>query len=375
MAEALQPSAIAVPRVLAFIEALGVTGPARNLLETASCIDLHVATYRRATASRAHHDGVDAFAGAVRARGVPVHILVERYPFDPFLLHWVARTIRRVKPDLVQSHNIKSHALIACTHGHTPWVAFHHGYTSTDFKVRAYNRVDRWALRHANAVVTPCSAFAADLAHAGVDGRRITVVHNAVRPATPMDAAAARRALCLESEHVIVAVGRLSREKGHDVLIDACAALPQSLREQTTVVIAGEGPERPLLGRLAAARGVRLRLDGHRGDVRPWYAAADVFVLPSRSEGSPNVLLEALAAGCPIVATRVGGVPEIAEDGVSASLVPAGQPQGLASAIEAVLTTPALATRLAEGALRAAARFTTGARAAALQAVYARVQA
>jgi|SRR5262245_7689089 len=374
MAGALQPSAPAVPCVLAFIEALGVTGPARNLLETAPCIDLHVATYRRGTGSRAHRDGVRAFADAVKARGVPVHVLTERHPFDPFLLRAVARTIDRVKPDLVQSHNIKSHALIACTHGRTPWVAFHHGYTTTDLKVRAYNRVDRWALRRATAVVTPCSAFAADLTSAGVDGGRITVVHNAVRPLVPMDAAAARRALCLESDHVVVAIGRLSREKGHDVLIEACAALPRSLRERTAVVIAGEGPERARLARLAAVRGVRLRLDGHRDDVRPWYAAADVFVLPSRSEGSPNVLLEALAAGCPIVATRVGGVPEIAEDGVSASLVAACEPRGLASAIEMLLTTPALATRLAEGARRAAARFTTGARVAALQAVYARVQ-
>jgi glycosyltransferase involved in cell wall biosynthesis len=375
MAGPLQPGTSAVPRVLAFIEALGVTGPARNLLDTAPCIDLHVATYRRAAASRAHHDGVDAFADAVKARGVPVHILVERHRFDPLLLRAVARTIGTVKPDLIQSHNIKSHALLACTHGRTPWVAFHHGYTDTDLKMRAYNRVDRWALRRASAVITPCSAFAADLASAGVDGSRVTIVHNAVRPPSPMDAAAARRALCLESEHVVVAIGRLSREKGHDVLIDACAALPQPLRVRTALVIAGDGPERPRLARLAAARGVRLRLDGYRDDVRPWYAAADVFVLPSRSEGSPNVLLEALAAGCPIVATRVGGVSEIAEDGVSASLVPADQPRALASAIESVLTTPALAARLAEGARRAAARFTPGSRMEALQAVYARVQA
>jgi len=371
----LQPSDSAVPRVLAFIEALGVTGPARNLLETAPCIDLHVATYRRAAASRAHHDGVHAFADAVKARGIPVHILVERHRFDPLLLRAVTRTIGTVKPDLIQSHNIKSHALLACTHGRTPWVAFHHGYTDTDLKMRVYNRVDRWALRRASAVVTPCSAFAADLASAGVDGSRVTIVHNAVRPPSPMDAAAARRALCLESEHVVVAIGRLSREKGHDVLIDACAALPPPLRARTALVIAGDGPERPRLARLAAARGVRLRLDGYRDDVRPWYAAADVFVLPSRSEGSPNVLLEALAAGCPIVATRVGGVSEIAEDGVSASLVPADQPRALASAIERVLTTPALAARLAEGARHAAARFTPGSRIEALQAVYARVQA
>jgi glycosyltransferase involved in cell wall biosynthesis len=364
-----------VPRVLAFIEALGVTGPARNLLETASCIDLHVATYRRRAASRAHHAGVDAFADAVRARGLPVHVLAERHAFDPFLLGSVSRVIRRVAPDLVQTHNIKSHALMACARGRMPWVAFHHGYTDTDAKVRAYNRIDRWALRRADAVVTPCSAFADDLCRAGVDRERISVVPNAVGPMPPLDRAAARRALRLEGDRVVVAIGRLSREKGHDVLIDACAALPEPLRGRTALLIAGEGPERPRLARLAAARGVRLRLDGFHDDVRPWYAAADVFVLPSRSEGSPNVLLEALAAGCPVIATRVGGVADIAEDGVSASLVPADDWRRLAGAIEAVLTTSELARRLADGARRAAARFTPGSRAAALQAVYARVRA
>ena len=364
-----------MPRVLAFIEALGVTGPARNLLATAGAIDLHVATYRRASASRAHHAGVDALVDAVKSRGVPMHVLDERHPFDPTLLLSVCRTIRRIAPDVVQSHNIKSHALVACTRGHRRWIAFHHGYTDTDFKTRAYNRFDRWPLRCADAVVTTCAAFAGSLSCAGVDGRRITVVHNAVEPPPPIDPVHARRALQLDRGYSVVAIGRLSREKGHDVLVDACAALPPALRERITLAIAGDGPERAPLLQRAAARGVRLRLDGFHEDVRAWYAAADVFVLPSRSEGSPNVLLEALAAGCPIVATSVGGVPEIAVDDVSARLVPAEQPQRLAAAIEAVLTTPALARRLAEGARSAATRFNRASRLAALQAVYARVLA
>jgi glycosyltransferase involved in cell wall biosynthesis len=364
-----------VPRVLAFIEALGVTGPVRNLFRTAGSVDLHVATYRRGSGGRAHHDGIDALVDAARGRGVPLHVLDERHAFDPALLWRIARVIRAVGPHVVQTHNIKSHALVACQRNRPRWIAFHHGYTDTDRKQRFYNRIDRWTLRRADAVVTTCSAFAGDLAAAGVDRRRITVLHNAVEPQRPIEMERARRALCLDSDHTVVAIGRLSREKGHDLLIDACAALPAGIRERTMLVIAGDGPEQPALVRRAAARGVRLRMDGYHEDVRAWYAAADAFVLPSRSEGSPNVLLEAFAAGCAVVAAGVGGVPEIAEDGVSAWLVPGSDPGALASGIEAVLTDSRLAARLRQGALAAAARFTPAARASALDALYAQVQA
>jgi glycosyltransferase involved in cell wall biosynthesis len=334
-----------------------------------------VATYRRFSAGRAHHDGIDALVDAARAQRVPVHVLTERHPFDPTLLLRVADTIRRVRPDVVQTHNIKSHALVACTRRRPRWLAFHHGYADINRKQRVYNRLDRWALRRADGVVTTCSAFADDLALAGVDRRRITVLHNAVEPQRPIEMERARRALSLDGDFIVISVGRLSRDKGHDLLIDACAALPPATRDRTMVVIAGDGPEHPSLVRRAVSHGVRLRLDGFQEDVRAWYAAADVFVLPSRSEGAPNVLLEALAAGCAVVATRVGGVPDIADDGVSACLVPGDDARALSRGIEAVLTDRDLAPRLRQGALAAAARFTPAARASALHAIYAQVQA
>ena len=78
----------------------------------------------------------------------------------------------------------------------------------------------------------PCAAFADDLAAAGVERRRITVLHNGVEPQRPIEMQRARRAFCLDAERTVVAIGRLSREKGHDLLIDACAALPPPLRDQ-----------------------------------------------------------------------------------------------------------------------------------------------
>jgi len=365
-----------MPRVLAFMEALGLTGPARNLLDTAGAVDLSVATYRRQPAPAAHHDGVDVFVAAVRRRGVPVHLIGERRALDAAVASRVSRTIAEVHPDVVQTHHIKSHALVAAAPARRriPWVAFHHGYTTTDLKVRLYNQIDRWSLPRADAVVTTCAPFADALTKAGVDPRRISVLHNAAPEIqSHSDRAVARRSLGLEgAAAIVVAAGRLSREKGHDVLVDACAALAELTSIDPLLVIAGDGPERARLAARARQRGVRLRLDGFQSDLGPYYAAADVVALPSRSEGSPNVLLEAMAAGCPIVATSVGGVPEIA-GGDAASLVAPDRPLDLARALAQVLNSSALAEQLGRAARRRASRFTATARTAALLDLYARL--
>src|SRR5215207_435314 len=107
--------------------------------------------------------------------------------------------------------------------------------------------------------------------------------------------------------------------------------------QRLCVLIVGSGPEGKRLERQAAAAGVPVRFVGFQPAVTAYYAAADLFVLPSRSEGSPNVLLEALAAGCATIATRAVGVPEIVEDGISAKLVSPERPAELRDAIAHLL--------------------------------------
>jgi glycosyltransferase involved in cell wall biosynthesis len=117
---------------------------------------------------------------------------------------------------------------------------------------------------------------------------------------------------------VIVSIGRLSREKGHDDLVHAIAGVREmDPGLKFKVLLVGDGPEREHLE--ATVADLRLSNEilfvGHVSDVAPFYSIADVMALPSHSEGSPNVLLEAMAAGIPSVATEVGGVPEIADGG------------------------------------------------------------
>jgi glycosyltransferase involved in cell wall biosynthesis len=110
---------------------------------------------------------------------------------------------------------------------------------------------------------------------------------------------------------------------------------------------------------------------GHTSNVWPYYSLADVFALPSHSEGSPNALLEAMAAGVPIVACKVGGVPETVEDGSSALLVPPAKPAAMASALHRILEDPVLAKRLAaKAAERLVGRFSPESRYQALLEIY-----
>jgi glycosyltransferase involved in cell wall biosynthesis len=169
-------------------------------------------------------------------------------------------------------------------------------------------------------------------------------------------------------------VGRLSHEKGHLDFLEALAALKRR-GVNFHALIVGEGPERAPIERLRARLQLTaaVTLGGQQNDVRPYYAAATLYVMPSHSEGSPNALLEAMAAGKPVVASEVGGIPEIVTGGRNGLLTPPRNPQALAGAIERLLKDPLEAARLAENAARETERFTYQAYHRALAGVYQRV--
>ncbi|MCC6767262.1 MAG: glycosyltransferase [Deltaproteobacteria bacterium] len=208
-----------------------------------------------------------------------------------------------------------------------------------------------------------------DVIPSGVDTNRF-------RPGA--DRAAAKAALGLDAATpVIGTVGRLEPRKGTATLIAAVHALGDAGRTLAAVVV-GDGPLRSEIERDVAARGLasRVRLLGDRADVREVLAALDAFVLPSRTEGMSNALLEAMAMGLPVVATTVGGNPEVVADGRSGLLVPAGDPDAMAAAVGRVLDDGALATRLGSAARRVVEeRYGSRSMVRRLEAVYAAVAA
>jgi glycosyltransferase involved in cell wall biosynthesis len=377
-------------RLLALMEATTVTGPAkllidfcgraRSLADTepgATRVETSVVTFQRGDPAAPNR-----FVEAARAAGVEVDVIRERFRFDPGVVAQLRRVFELRAPDIVETHMIKSHFLVrlAGLARRRPWVAFHHGYTTTDLKMRLYNQINRLTLPYATRVATVCGPFARQLERAGVRPERVFVRHSSVAAADARAGEVEARGLrarlgVAEGERVILSVGRLSREKGHADLVRALGHLAEtSPGLKFKAVIVGDGPERASLEAESASLGLKGRVvfAGHANDVRPFYAAADCMALPSHSEGSPLALLEAMAAGLPVVATAVGGVPEVAADGETALLVRARDPRAFASALARVLSDETLARSLAANAsARVASDFSPEARARALVEFYA----
>lgn len=173
--------------------------------------------------------------------------------------------------------------------------------------------------------------------------RVIHEIPNGVTLPERIDRQAARRALGLaDATPVVLYAGRLAREKGTSLL---SAAWLQVSVPGAQLIVVGDGPERRLLD---GKPGVRI--DGFVHDVSPYYAAADVFVLPSESEGISNALLEAMAYGLPVVATAVGGNQHVIANAEVGILSPPGDARALATSLEALLLDPARAQRMGAAA-------------------------
>jgi glycosyltransferase involved in cell wall biosynthesis len=241
-------------------------------------------------------------------------------------------------------------------------------------------RLTRWTLQHCDAAIAVSGALAqnaADLAEGRVQPR---VIYNGVAEdfQTVTGRSAARRQLGLpEAAQIILFVGRCEMDKGAGELLEAFAAIAAQF-PAAQLVLAGDGGARPELERRTRSKnwGTRVRFAGlvGRAQIGSYFRAADVFVLPSYGEGMPNALLEAMAAGVPCVATRVGGIPEAIEDGVNGLLIPAQSGSAVASAVHRLLDSPAFAAQLgaaAQGTIRR--RFTWSANAQSHLQIYAEV--
>ncbi len=174
---------------------------------------------------------------------------------------------------------------------------------------------------------------------------RLTVIHNGMDPAPfgRADGRAIRQTLALGSGPVITFVGRFAAQKDPLTLLEAMRRLPAG-----TLLMVGEGPLRRRVEREVRTHALegRVILLEPRPDIPEILAASDVFVLPSRWEGLPLVIIEAMMAGLPVVATRVGGVGELVEDGVTGLLEPPAHPQALADALQRLLADAALRARM-----------------------------
>ncbi|HTI38116.1 MAG TPA: glycosyltransferase [Vicinamibacterales bacterium] len=195
--------------------------------------------------------------------------------------------------------------------------------------------LQRQSYRFAHKVVANSAAAARQLVREGVPSRRVHQIANGVN-AGRFAQRSSRREI-----RTVVTVANLRQEKAHEVLIIAAARLVPH-HPYLRFVIAGDGPRRAELERLVDARGLRehVTFAGHCDDVPALLADADLFALPSRSEAFPNAVMEAMAAGLPIVATAVDGLLDLVEPHRTGVLVPPDAPDALADAIESLVVVP-----------------------------------
>ena len=309
--------------------------------------------------------GYDVHLVTTQPRG-PLHEEVERLGFAASSLDAVQggdypkaavrlrRLLRQQRPALVHAHEPISGAIAgaAAAGPQLPAVLYHRHHIGPNPKLLWLSRFATLAARYV-VCVSAATARAAE-SEDRTRRRKILVAHNGV--------SAPRRVLhdeTLQLRHelgiapgqsVVLVLSRLRPVKGIEVLLQA---LPNVLGgQEPRLVIAGSGPhEEALRTRVRElALSERVSFVGHQEDIALWLSLADVVALPSYEDPFPLAALEALASGRPLVASRVGGLPEMVEEGKSGLLVPPGDPEALAEALTAVLSDPTLAASLASGA-------------------------
>jgi glycosyltransferase involved in cell wall biosynthesis len=296
----------------------------------------------------------------------------------------LVRALQRLRPAIVQSHGARSNVYtrLAARYAGVPIVLSTVHNSLFDYDVPGWRRTlyvlaERLTSGLADRILAVSEAIARDLVERyRIDAARTVVVRNGIdawafRPGRARGAVRAELGIA-DGRRVIVMAGRMTPQKGWDVLLEAAGRLA-AVRADLAWVLVGDGPLRPALTRRANELAIAAHFTGARADMADLLGCADVVVLASRSEGLPFTLLEAMALGRPVVATRVGGVPEVVEDGRSGRLVAREDPAALASAVAAVVDSPEAAAMGACGRARVEACFTLDAMVRAVERVYAAV--
>jgi glycosyltransferase involved in cell wall biosynthesis len=356
--------------VLAVIDGYRLSGPARQLLDLRHCagVVINMAVFQR-------QPDPTPLILAAREVNVPTRVVPDRFPGDPRTVVAFARLAADAGTDILQTHGYKANVLAALVRPQIrrPWIAFMHGETWENWKVRAYFALERVAVRRADCIVAVSHQMARALEAQGIPSGRLRVIHNACLVTPRPDAPPA--AWNADAPPIVGVVGRLSHEKGVDIALSAHRLMTRGCPAARLWVL-GEGPEREPLMRLAERLGIASSVEwlGYREDPEHLYRRMAVLLIPSRSEGLPNVALEAMAHGIPVVATAVGGVPEVVSDGQTGFLVPREDAEGLASRVLTLLKDATLRRTFGHAArAEVAVRFSPESRRRALARLYAEV--
>ena len=298
----------------------------------------------------------------IERMGVKVTILKKRAAIDPLFLWQLVRLIRRERIQLVQTFLITANlwgGIAARLTGVRTVVASERNVIFADSRhtalaplmLRLIGRLATKVVGNAHAV---CRSL---IEQVDIDPERVVCIHNGVEPlnsADPqVDRTLVREQVSNESTVVVGTIARLVPQKNIHCFLEALARLRPAFPHLKGLIV-GDGPLRRELQQKAEELGITetVTFSGESSDVFEALSILDIFILSSSYEGLPNVVMEAMVAGVPVVATRVGGTPELVENGVSGLLVPPDDPGALAKAIQSLMGNRVLAEQLAQAGKR-----------------------
>lgn len=345
-----------LPRILHLIASDSVGGPEKQLLHHAR--DTRDAGYEIVLGSFQDQPETPEFLKLAGRYGIETVSIPGG--IRPGLVDDVAQYLREYAIDLLCTHGYKGNVVghFAAKHAGVASVPFVHGFSSETWQVTLYERLERSLLIRSPWIVCTSPAQARELGRMRRGRHAPLVIQNAVlaprESGRQHDSVPSLEDLGFKGRaFVFGAAGRLSREKGHRVLLEAFALLEKMLPGQSMqLVLLGEGREESFLKAHARRLGIESRacFAGFQTKPASWMKVMDCLVHPSLSDGSPNSVLEAMLLGVPVIASNVGGVPEIVENGQTGLLVEPGQPSALAEAMKKMVRSASLRRQLAADA-------------------------
>lgn len=364
-------------RVLHLIASNFIGGPEKQILHHA--LDLRGSDYEMAVGSFRDLPRTPEILREAERIGLPTFCLSGGVRLRP--IAELAAILRRGPADVLCTHGYKANVIghFAAQAAGVPHVPIVRGWTAETWRVSLYERLERRILARSRWVGCVSARQAEELTRLRGDRPAPFVIRNAMLPPFAQAVKSwpvTRVGLRIPPlAFVFGAVGRLSAEKGHRFLIDAFRKVSEAYSGPRTphLILLGAGREQAALEEQARGLEKRVHFAGFRENPADWMRLFDCMVLPSLTEGTPNAVLEAMALQVPVIASSVGGVPDLIADERNGLLVPPGDAGALAAAMNRVLRAPQLCRRFMQGAADVSEEYSPTARREKFLAVYATV--
>lgn len=332
--------------VLYLISSSGLYGAENMVLQLAQAVQGMNCCPVIGVLRNAHQPNLE-IADVAQRRGLQVEVIPCRGRLDFSTSAAIRACMLRHEIEVVHTHGYKAnfYGYWATRTTYTPIVATCHNWPGQTTALRLYYIGDRLILRQFDHIAAVSQTLVSRLEKSGIKPQQISLIENAIDP-TPFLSAQSLRIEHHETQKVIGVVGRLEKQKGFHFFLQAAHHILQSF-PNTLFLIAGDGPERAALENQTRGLGIAENVVflGQVTQMAEVYASMDIFALPSLNEGMPMVVIEAMAAGKPVVASRVGAIPEVVTEEETGLLVEPGNVPALQAAFQYLLENPTLCSK------------------------------